>query len=620
MKKLLLLLTLTLCPIAFAMDLNLDQLPDTEFITFALANNQTEKIPKKLVVQSETLKKMIEELDPKEALPFPDLVLATFDLIKPYFKWANLDFAKSINRENDKLEALRKKLDEHPDKELADIINASNYLDMPVIHTVASALMARRVDDERRIKHQIENDLPLIPDLTNDMNKLCAQQILQKKSELKHYWLLQEALENSQGNTKIIPTNEFHLHCINKEGTLGAAVYENRVALFDLKIGQKLSEFTTGQPNAYLRAMAFSPTGTFLIAGDDNADVYIWDIRKPKRAILSAAHPPLHGDSPVYQACFSPNGSLLAFTGYQNIYIYNLEKRELRNFPLMGAHRICFDKTNTLLAVACNQDSYNKIHLFDVQKGVQIVSSPYLPPTILWAIQFTHDGNLITVHEKHERLNACYRLLFQIINWRVNDKIPFNTHTSLDIELESSSNLRSARLSDDGLLLAVRNSNVALYSTQNGKKIDHNLVFNATSIYYYCCFNSPTSLIACPTNIASTHDWNKRAIHLISLIKPESELQKWLENGIKAEQVILLDKIRDLKLLPSVAMPLNKLQPYINKANLPYAFRKLIGQTSYWERAKEKWNNLSQLSKTGIAATSLGLTGYAAYHYLNRHK
>lgn len=635
MKKLILFLTLSLVSMVSAMELNLDQIPESEFITFEMPNNKTEKIQKKFVMLSSTLKEMIEDLGPKETLPVPQPIAESLDLIKPYFKWAYMDFAQSINQEEEKLEFLRKKLEEHTDQELIEIQNAFNYLNIPVIYNNASEILTQRMCNDNRTNQYLENGSPLMPTVNNDMAKLSAQKMLKKNPDVKAYWLLQESMQSPQGKTKIIPTQEWYLGCINTQATLSANSYENSIALFDLQSGKKLSQILSGQHNAYARGMCFSPDGRLLAVGNDAGQVYLWDVRSPKQLLLSTHSQSsysvpgiLQGDRPVNAISFSADGSLLAFEGNQKIYLYNFAKQEFTTISVPSPNsiirKLCFNKTNTLLAASCDdiQNFSNQIMVYDIITDTFIESLPTL--NSIRALQFSKDNHLVSVSEitesKPKKLFKCCIEHWNITNTNTNQISKQKILNCIPVGFNAETRFTKMCLNQNATLVAITkdDNTISLFCTETGKKIA-DLATNAYSIFDLK-FNSEVPMIICGTWQSPTFD--NLALHLLPIIKPESQLQKWFKQDIKPEQVILLDEIRNLRALQSrrLTFDLKSLQLQINKCMFPFDLRKIIGQTSVWEKTQERWNNLSRLTRTGIAASTAGLAGYLAYFYCNKNK
>ena len=84
-----------------------------------------------------------------------------------------------------------------------------------------------------------------------------------------------------------------------------------------------------------INAVAFSPDGKLLAAGDDDGTVRTWD-RATRRAIGA----PLNGDPRVLGVAFSPDGKLLATAGGDGYArLWNIATRQAAGAPLPRRHR-----------------------------------------------------------------------------------------------------------------------------------------------------------------------------------------------------------------------------------------------------------------------------------------
>ena len=597
-------------------------------VTFIMPDGSTHEMLKKYVELSSTLKDMLAETDNQKTLPVPAPIAESFDLIKPYFKLGYMNAAQQMDREEEKIKALHGALAEHTDQELATIINAFNYLNMPAITDAASTIMAERMLEDGHTQRWLENDSYNLPTLDGDMAKTCAQKMLSKNPDLKAYWLLQEALKSDEGKTKIIPTGTYSISCINKQGTLAAATDRENIVLFDLQKERKLSEvrIPQGPHPGYVRGVCFSPDGSLLATGTDNGEVYLWNISNPHQITLSL---PLQGDhdSSILTICFSPDGSLLSFQGRDTIYVYNLEKKELntRAIPHMSFNGtiircICFNSKSSILAVAAvayDNRFRGKVMIINLETDNTLDRSFDVPGCIS-ALQFSKDDNYLISADYNRGPKQTTQ--YGIMRWDMKTPKYLNKHDRFNLD-QAGGQFDVTNLSEDGSLVVFRTNDrktMALYSTENGKKISADFKIKGDCLSNIL-FNSQSSMILCP--IWQTTSFDDHAIHLLPIIKPENALQKWFEKNIKPEEVILLNKIRNLKASQSQMAPLDlkKLQPQLDKCRFPREARQLIGQESVWEKVKERWKNISSNpTHMAIGASTAGLAAYMTYKYINK--
>ena len=130
------------------------------------------------------------------------------------------------------------------------------------------------------------------------------------------------------------------------------------------------TEIATLQHDAHVWGLAFSPSGQFLAAGDNDGVVKIWDVQK-RQAIAE-----LEGDANhVYTVAFSPDGRTLASAGYNG----QIKLWGVPNWDLVGSlqnrgtvYTLDFSPDSKVLA----STGHGAVTLWSVESGEQIASLP----------------------------------------------------------------------------------------------------------------------------------------------------------------------------------------------------------------------------------------------------
>jgi hypothetical protein len=103
--------------------------------------------------------------------------------------------------------------------------------------------------------------------------------------------------------------------------TLAVSTGTNDISLWDVASGTRITTLSvpSAQPAPYgaatlyegVTALAFGEAGALLAAGDDNGNVYLWDVAR-QRLLGALAGSPAEENVTTFQVAFSPDGGLIA--------------------------------------------------------------------------------------------------------------------------------------------------------------------------------------------------------------------------------------------------------------------------------------------------------------------
>ena len=187
----------------------------------------------------------------------------------------------------------------------------------------------------------------------------------------------------------------------NKPGAIRLNRADNKVKTMDLNTGEPLSTFSLPERSLNIQ-LAFSPITETLACVDSWQDVRLWDVRSGEQ--LHFFDVIIHSGSDR-KLTFSPNGKLLAVGGryFGPIHIWNVEKLEKLTTLHKRDRNVAFSPDNTMLAT----NSYDGISLFEITQKDEI-----LPINILDAkggdeiLMFAPTGNiLLTLENRYDKIH-----------------------------------------------------------------------------------------------------------------------------------------------------------------------------------------------------------------------
>lgn len=176
------------------------------------------------------------------------------------------------------------------------------------------------------------------------------------KSDIVYMWQVCDGqlLRRLQGHTMSV-------HCVafSPDGTILASVdMDGTILLWEVRDGRLLRTLDRGSP---IKSIAFSPDGTILASGDVNGNVCLWQVRDGE--LLQKFEPYFldKRDEEGYQytdyldsIAFSPDGTILASVGYNNVLLWRLRYGQLLQVlegDQASGEIVAFNPDGTILAV-----------------------------------------------------------------------------------------------------------------------------------------------------------------------------------------------------------------------------------------------------------------------------
>ncbi len=220
--------------------------------------------------------------------------------------------------------------------------------------------------------------------------------------------------------------------------TIVSAGDNNQIFLWDAASGQQLGKLISDYESSGVSSMSLSPDGKILATagGWVNPYIILWDMTTLQQIGL-----PISGHTDyITQVTFSPDGTILASTGHDNVVIlWNVQTHEIIGQPLTGIN-MAFSPDGKMLAIIADDRSMT---LWDV-KTQQVIRKA---PNLCCGVTFSPDGKTLVSSSVDEKNNTLIRF------WDVET-------LSVVGSLSGSAGIGSASnfvLSPDGKLLAAEN-------------------------------------------------------------------------------------------------------------------------------------------------------------------
>lgn len=584
MKKLFIaLLCLGLITNAFAMEeLEQAKIPDSEYITFELPDGATETIQKKFVVLSATLRGMIEDVG--HQLPAPQLLLDAkiedknaFDLIKPYFKWAYLDAAKELDRKEDKLNALRAQLSTHSTKELIGIVDASNYLDIPLILTEARQILTNRLKHVDSIVPQ-GNRL----ELERDMSKIIVQSMLEESPLTRNMWHLryQRLMNQRELPIKHIKGHDWNIKSV-RYSTDGKKIIsgsdDGTVVLWNPKTGQKIG-----------RSIRTEVIPSSVFVNDEctrlsyftklQSDIETWDISSDN---FRRSDPPRINIPLTRDVCFSPTGQHFARSEFVSNQIHLCDMQGNRIGTMNGhtdhIRHMCFNHDGSRLASASHDGS---VLIWDTATHTQI-KTPLQHSATVQALSFNRDGTLLASISDSK-----------VYLWDTKNHAQIATFGPQNPHRDSTGALMGGNaicFSPDGsMIAAVYLGTICLWDT---KTLTQLAAFYCADRINSICFSPDGTSIAFGANATERTEHTQHETYFVGvcqLIDPE--LARWFARDIQPEHMALLTYARDGRVTDA-----KKYAQRLQK-KLPPALQRMIAPTPM-QRLTNRWHQADNLER-----------------------
>ena len=284
---------------------------------------------------------------------------------------------------------------------------------------------------------------------------------------------------------------------------IASSSYDNSIRIWDAKNG--LLKYVLNGHSEEVNDIAFFPDNETIVSSSDDNTIRIWDIisGKPNQVIQE--------DTPIEDISISSNGAILSYLTFNNIHIFNIEKKEQ-------------------IAVLLNQSS-EAISTFTMsQDGKTLVTGDFIGNLSLWDLTaITSNNNKISVEKQidsfsvsgSDEIIASVSYLENFISfWDIKTKkLISKINTSLG-------GIRAVIFSPDNKSIAFSSKSdktVRVKNIYDGKEV----ILKLTSVYNnHLDFTSNGNILAIGSWDGNAYLWNYKKKKIKTLIGHTSYVNK----------------------------------------------------------------------------------------------
>jgi WD40 repeat protein len=178
---------------------------------------------------------------------------------------------------------------------------------------------------------------------------------------------------------------------------LAAGTGTGAVRLLDATAVRSVSS-PVGYLTARVSELAFRNDGMVVASGDYAGTVQLWNTatHKPVGASFTYAIPPFDRPQPVHSLAFSPDGSVLAVSGWRTIGLWDVDRAAWRGSPLSGHSydvlSLAFSPDGRLLA---SGGTDGVVHIWDIASGRSVAELPLSSTSAVQVLTFSRNGLLL---------------------------------------------------------------------------------------------------------------------------------------------------------------------------------------------------------------------------------